>query len=97
MEGYIMFLRREPCSFLKVGVRKAPDLRQMLQTVKKPTFVLRMGSGNEAFPEWNPPCGRQSRRLANSGYAAIRQGRLCLSEEKGEFQGFLRFFRKPLE
>ncbi len=49
-----MFLRRESCSFLKVGVRKAPDLRQMLQTVKKPTFVLRMGSGNEAFPEWNP-------------------------------------------
>ena len=34
-----MFLRREPCSFLKVGVRKAPDLRQMLQTVKKPTWI----------------------------------------------------------
>lgn len=54
MEGYIMFLRRESCSFLKVGVRKAPALRQMLQTVIKPTFVLRMGSGNEAFPDWNP-------------------------------------------
>ena len=57
MEGYIMFLRRESGSFLKMGVRKAPALRQMLQTVKKPTFVLRMGSGNEAFPDWNPQGG----------------------------------------
>ncbi len=46
---------------------------------QKSIFKSRKGSGNEAFPDWNP------------------QSRLCLFEEKGEFQGFLWFFRKLME
>ncbi len=50
-----------------------------MQGVKKYIFKSRKGSGNEAFPDWNPQNG------------------LCPFEEKGEFQGFLRFLRKPME
>ena len=38
----------------------------IIQTVKKPVFASWKDMGNEAFSEWNPPCGRQSRRLANT-------------------------------
>ena len=54
-------------------------MRALPQTIKKPIFVSRKGSGNEAFRERNPQSG------------------LCPFEEKGEFQGFLRFLRKLME
>ena len=56
-----------------------PVFYGQVQIVKKTIFVSRKGSGNEAFPEWNPQSG------------------LCPFEEKGEFQGFLRFLRKLME
>ena len=34
-----------------------PVFYGQIQIVKKTIFVSRKGSGNEAFPEWNPPCG----------------------------------------
>ncbi len=56
-----------------------PVFYGQVQIVKKTIFLSRKGSGNEAFPEWNPQSG------------------LCPFEEKGEFQGFLRFLRKLME
>ncbi len=73
------FWRKVPMGLQGMVLKGVRGQKSPRQTVKKPTLVSRKGSGNEAFPDWNP------------------QDRLRLSEEKGEFQGFLRFFRKLME
>ena len=65
------FRRRQP--------KKEDADPRPIRLSKKLLELPRKGSGNEAFPEWNPQDG------------------LCPFEEKGEFQGFLRFFGKPME